>query len=143
MQSGFRIPARCDIAGEDAFGLGVERPQQHELRRHSHQPEIFLPLENLLLASDPADYRGLFTARIGSLTGLNAYPPNALNFYGLMPNARVDDVPMVVISSNRGAWMRKLLDNARKHGRFAYGYLTTNTFKDGAVPWYVPARSTG
>jgi hypothetical protein len=105
----------------------------------------YSPLDQILLQGERGDYEGLFTARTGVLTNIAAYPPQALNFYAQSWQA-VDrnQVPMVVLSSNRGAWMHTLLQNAVNAGRQGYfrrGYLSPRTFDGGLVPWYAPERS--
>jgi hypothetical protein len=105
----------------------------------------YSPLDNILLQGERGGYEGLFTARQGVLDGIAAYPPQALNFYAASwQGVDRNRVPMVVLSSNRGAWMSKLLQNAvgaAKKGYFRQGYLSLDTFKGGLVPWYAPQRS--
>jgi hypothetical protein len=70
------------------------------------------------------------------------YPPGLnLNFYAQMPNNLfLDNAPMVVVSSNRANWIKKILEHAKAHGKFK-GYTDKKTFNDDVVPWYAPARS--
>jgi hypothetical protein len=101
----------------------------------------YKPLDNPALA--PVDhnyYRQLFSARQALLTGINAYPPSALNFYGNLPIPAVAVAPLVVVSSNRANWMQTILQNAVTHGPFT-GYLDATSFHSDVVPWYAPLRS--
>ncbi|HWW07277.1 hypothetical protein [Collimonas sp.] len=101
----------------------------------------YKPLDNPALAPpDHAYYRQLFSARQGLLTGINAYPPNTLNFYGNLPVPAIAVAPLVVVSSNRANWMQAILQNAANHGPFT-GYLDATSFHSDVVPWYAPLRS--
>jgi hypothetical protein len=102
----------------------------------------YAPLLGIQLAQvDNAYYRALFTNRQQVFTGINAYPPNVLEFYGTLP-AVAAHPPMVIASSGRAAWMRGILDDAAQYADFNNGYLDQNTFlAAGIVPWYAPERS--
>ena len=104
----------------------------------------YTPLEKPILSEDDADkYRGLFVGRTGTLTAINAYPPNTLNFYANWAKIGVisDQAPLDVASTKRANWMSKFLQTAVTHGAFPQGYLTSTTFSSGTVPWYAPGRS--
>ena len=97
----------------------------------------YWPLDGIMLEGERADYVRLFNARIDVLTTAAAYPPQPLNLYYRVAEVDSRVVPMVVISSNRGAWMKQLLLNAVKantNGDFANGYLSPRTFAVGPVP---------
>lgn len=101
----------------------------------------YKPLDNPTLAAiDSAYYRQLFADRQGLLTGINAYPPSPLDFYGNLPVAVPAVAPLVVVSSNRANWMQTILQNAVDHGPFT-GYLDATSFHSDVVPWYSPLRS--
>ncbi|MGH6873314.1 MAG: hypothetical protein ACREHE_17595 [Rhizomicrobium sp.] len=109
----------------------------------------YSPLHDIILAPDDhAYYRALFTGRINALTGINAYPPNAINFYAdwdtVNPAVVAAQAPMVVASTNRANWMQQALRNADAHVEFTgafTGYLDATTFDNDVVPWYAPLRS--
>ncbi|WP_412530059.1 hypothetical protein [Burkholderia lata] len=106
----------------------------------------YSPLADILINNvDQNEYRQLFSNRIQILTGVNAYPPNALNLYADLPGIDVAHAPLVVISSGRAEWMRDILQTAGEHPDFT-GYLDNQTFRlhgapCGPVPWYSPRRS--
>ncbi len=101
----------------------------------------YSPLQDIVLdVADRVDYQALFSNRRATLTGINAYPPNAINFYGNLPAVAPAVAPLVVVSSNRANWMQQILQNAVNHDAFT-GYLDNATFYDDVVPWYAPLRS--
>ncbi|MGE5329272.1 MAG: hypothetical protein ACM3KR_07185 [Deltaproteobacteria bacterium] len=111
----------------------------------------YSPLTDIVIPDDQgAAYKQLFTKRAQKLTETGCYPPNTtLKLYANwpadtnhdgIPDVNQDEIPMVVVSSNRANWMHTILDNANSRADFA-DYLDSHTFDDDIVPWYAPLRS--
>jgi len=102
----------------------------------------YTPLDNLNIVNEEKDnYVGLFNSRITSFSSINAFPVK-LSLISAWPASpiHVANAPMVVISSNRAEWLRKIFDNATAKGATT-GYNDTETFDNGLSPWYWPQRS--
>lgn len=104
----------------------------------------YSPLEQIVI-SNPSDqdvlaYRAIFHGRINALTAVNAFPKKLSLAAKWSLEIKVNEPPLVVISSNRAEWLERLF-SAQQSKPSRKGYLDPNTWDKGLVLWYTPMRS--